>query len=57
VIEHNKAIIRRLIEVVLNGGRLEVIDELDAPELVPAARRWIAPFRVSFPTSTWRSWS
>jgi predicted ester cyclase len=49
VAEHNKAIVRRLIEEVLNGGRLEVIDELYAPELAPAARRWIAPFRSSFP--------
>lgn len=47
--EHNKAIIRRLIEEVLNGGQLEVIDELYAPELAGAARRWIAPFRASFP--------
>jgi predicted ester cyclase len=49
VAEHNKAIVRRLIEEVLNGGRLEVIDELYAPELAPAAMRWIAPFRSSFP--------
>jgi predicted ester cyclase len=49
VIEHNKATVRRLIEEVLNGGRLEVIDELYAPELAPAARRWITPFRASFP--------
>jgi predicted ester cyclase len=49
VTEHNKAIIRRLIEEVLNGGQLEVIDELYAPELARAARRWIAPFRASFP--------
>jgi predicted ester cyclase len=49
VIEHNKATVRRLIEEVLNGGRLEVIDELYAPELAVAARRWISPFRVSFP--------
>ena len=47
--EHNKAIIRRLIEEVLNGGQLEVIDELYAPELARAARRWIVPFRTSFP--------
>jgi predicted ester cyclase len=49
VIEHNKAVIRRLIEEVLNGGQLEVIDELYAPELAGAARRWITPFRTSFP--------
>ena len=47
--EYNKVTVRRLIEEVLNGGRLEVIDELYAPELAPAARRWIAPFRASFP--------
>ncbi len=47
--EHDKATIRRLITEVLNGGRLEAIDELYAPELAPAARRWIAPFRASFP--------
>jgi predicted ester cyclase len=49
VSEHDKATVRRLITEVLNGGRLEAIDELYAPELAPAARRWIAPFRASFP--------
>ncbi|MDF2740333.1 MAG: hypothetical protein K0S88_1701 [Actinomycetia bacterium] len=49
MIEHNKAVIQRLIEEVLNGGQLEVIDELYAPELAGAARRWITPFRTSFP--------
>jgi len=47
--EANKAVVRRLVSEVLNGGRLEVIDELYAPELAPAARRWITPFRASFP--------
>ena len=47
--QDNKAVIRRLIAEVLNGGRLEVVDELYAPELAPAARCWITPFRVSFP--------
>ena len=45
----NKAIVRRLITEVFNGGHLEIIDELYAPELAAAARRWIAPFRASFP--------
>jgi predicted ester cyclase len=49
VSEPNKAIVRRLIEEVLNGGRLELIDDLYAAELAPAARRWIAPFRAAFP--------
>ena len=47
--EANKAVVRRLVDEVLNGGRLEVIDELYAPELAAAARSWIAPFRASFP--------
>jgi predicted ester cyclase len=44
-----KAVVRRLIEEVLNGGRLDVIDELYTPELARGARRWITPFRESFP--------
>jgi predicted ester cyclase len=47
--EANKEVVRRLVTEVLNGGRLEVIDELYALDLAPAARRWIAPFRTSFP--------
>jgi predicted ester cyclase len=49
VSQANKVTVRRLIEEVFNGGHLEIIDELYAPELIPAARRWIAPFRASFP--------
>ena len=47
--ERNKAIVRRLVNEVLNAGRLEVIDELYAAELAPQSKRWIAPFRASFP--------
>jgi predicted ester cyclase len=47
--ERNKAVVRRLVDEVLNGGRLDVIDELYAATLAPEAKRWIAPFRVSFP--------
>jgi predicted ester cyclase len=49
VSEANKAVVRRLIAEVLNGGHLEVIEELYTPELAGAARRWITPFRASFP--------
>ena len=45
----NKAIVSRLIEDVMNGGRLEVLDELYTPAMARAARRWIEPFRRSFP--------
>jgi predicted ester cyclase len=45
----NKAVVRRLIDDVINNGRLEVTDELFVPEKVAEARRWITPFRRSFP--------
>jgi hypothetical protein len=47
--EANKAVIRRLVAEVLNGGRLELIDQLYTPDLAPAASDWIGPFRASFP--------
>ena len=47
--EQNKATVRRLVTEVLNDGHLEVIDELYTPELAGAAKRWITPFRASFP--------
>ena len=47
--QQNKAVVRRLVDEVLNGGRLDVIDELYAPSLAPEAREWIAPFQSSFP--------
>jgi predicted ester cyclase len=49
VSEANKAVVRRLVAEVFNGGHLEVIDQLYAPELARAAKRWIAPFQASFP--------
>jgi hypothetical protein len=39
--EADKTVARQQVAEVLNGGHLEVIDELYAPELAPAARRWI----------------
>ncbi len=45
----HKDIVRRLVSEVLNDGRLEVIDELFAPELADETKRWIAPFQISFP--------
>ncbi len=47
--EANKAVVRRLVDEVLNGGRLEVIADLYAPDLAEAAYAWIAPFLASFP--------
>jgi predicted ester cyclase len=47
--DHNKDVVRRLIDEVLNGGKLDVIDDLYTPALARGARRWIAPFLASFP--------
>jgi predicted ester cyclase len=44
-----KSVIRRLIDEVINAGRLDLIDELYAPAMAAGARRWITPFRESFP--------
>jgi predicted ester cyclase len=49
MLEANKAIVRRLIDEVLNGGQLEVVDELYTPELAPGAKRFIGAFRAAFP--------
>jgi predicted ester cyclase len=44
-----KDVVARLIDEVMNHGRLEVLDELYEPRPAAAARRWIAPFLASFP--------
>ena len=49
VSERNKAVVQRLIDEVLNVGRLELIDELCSSEAAESARRWIEPFRLAFP--------
>lgn len=49
VTESNKDTVRRLVHEVLNAGRMDVVDELYAASLAPAAKRWITPFRASFP--------
>ena len=49
VSERNKDVVRRLVAEVLNAGRMDAVDELYAPTLAPDAKRWIAPFRASFP--------
>lgn len=44
----HREVIDRLVTEVMNGGRLEVIDDLYTPGLAATARRWIAPFLTSF---------
>jgi predicted ester cyclase len=47
--ERNKEVIRRAIDEVINGGRMELVDELYGSEIASSVRAWIAPFRGSFP--------
>jgi hypothetical protein len=47
--ETNKAVVRRLVDEVMNAGHMDVVDDIYAPQLAPTARRWIARFRESFP--------
>jgi predicted ester cyclase len=44
-----KAVVGRLIDEVVNAGHLGIIDEIYTAQMAPAARRWITPFRESFP--------
>lgn len=45
----NKAVVRRLVIEVINGGHLELVEQLYAPGLASGARRWIESFREAFP--------
>ena len=48
--EQNKLLVRRLVEEVVNPGQ-SVLDEVAKGEFAVAARRWVGPFRGSFPDS------
>jgi predicted ester cyclase len=48
----NKELVRRLIEDAINARNLDAVDELAEGELSAAAKRWIGPFRSSFPDFT-----
>jgi hypothetical protein len=47
--EQNKLLVRRLVEEAVNPGNLDVLDEVAKGEFAVAARRWVGPFRGSFP--------
>jgi hypothetical protein len=48
-VEDNKRLVTRAVAEVINGGDLDAVDELYAPNIAAAAREWIAPFRAAFP--------
>ncbi len=45
---HQEVIIQ-LVDEVLMGGDLDALERFYVPRMVSVARRWIEPFRVSFP--------
>ena len=47
--EQNKLLIRRLVQEAVNPSNLDVLDEVATGKFAVAARRWIGPFRDSFP--------
>jgi predicted ester cyclase len=49
IAEHNKLLVRRLVEEAVNSGNPDVLDEVAEREFAVTARRWIGPFRESFP--------
>jgi hypothetical protein len=51
------AVVRRLIDEVMNGGRLEVIDELYTPQIARGARGGSNRFAAASPTWRWRALS
>lgn len=45
----HEAVIIDLVDEVLVGGNLAALERFYVPRMVPVARRWIEPFRISFP--------
>ncbi len=48
-LERNKTLVRRLVDEVVNARDEAVLDELASGKIARDARRWIGPFRRSFP--------
>jgi predicted ester cyclase len=46
--DHNKRLVHRLVEIV-NDRDFESIDEVATGQIASDARRWVGPFRDSFP--------
>jgi predicted ester cyclase len=45
---HNRELVRRFVQIV-NDGDVSALDEVASGPFAEGARRWIAPFRKSFP--------
>ena len=49
VADSRKALVRRLVDEVINGRDLDVLDAVATPELAPKLRRAFGEFRAAFP--------
>src|SRR3954447_13642217 len=47
--EQGKELVRRYMDEAWNGGNVDVIDELFAPELAPRLKSLVEAFRAGFP--------
>jgi predicted ester cyclase len=47
--ETNKELVRRLVDEVVNKRNPDALDDLAEGQFAKLARRWISPFRSSFP--------
>jgi hypothetical protein len=56
---HETAVVRRLVDGVMNERRLDVLDELCTPSMARRWRHWVTRFRRRSRTCGWRSssWS
>ena len=50
--DHNKQLVRQLIEEAVGNHNLEMLEEVAAGPFADAARRWVAPFEGAFPDFT-----
>ena len=48
-VEDNTRLVARAVAEVINGGDLDAVDRLYAPEIAAGARAWVVPFRAAFP--------
>jgi predicted ester cyclase len=46
---HESAVVRRLVNEVMNEQRLDILDDLCTTTMGPEMRRWVAQFLASFP--------
>lgn len=49
--DDSKELVRRLVEIV-NAGELDSVEQVASGELAQEAKRWVGPFRESFPDFT-----